>query len=162
VFLPEELLILPTRSEGETESVGRAVGERLFAGSLLLLEGEMGTGKTVFARGVARGLAIRGIIPSPTFTLLRVYEGRLPFYHFDLYRLADEDELLELGVEEYLHGDGVTLVEWAARFEAFFAGPALLVRIGRDGDEARILTISARHSRHKQVLRELKKLFRER
>ncbi len=155
-------LVLYTYSEKETEAVGRAVGERLFAGALLLLEGELGAGKTVFARGVARGLGIKGTISSPTFTLLRAYEGRLPFYHFDLYRLEKEDELMELGIDEYLDGDGVALVEWPGRFDSFFTGPALLVYIERNGDEARLLVMSGRGAGYEEIFHELENLFRER
>lgn len=154
--------ILQTDGESETEAVGRVVGEHLFAGAVLLLEGELGAGKTVFARGVARGLGVTGTVSSPTFTILRVYAGRLPFYHFDLHRLESEEELLELGIEEYLDGDGVTLVEWADRFESFFAGPAILVSIDRNGDESRRLSFSARHHSYEEVILKLNPLLRER
>lgn len=102
-----------TASAEETRSLGRRIGERLQAGDVLALEGDLGAGKTTFSQGVAHGLGIREPIDSPTFTLIKEYEGRIPFYHMDVYRLEDVEE--ELGWDEYFYGEGATLVEWAGR-----------------------------------------------
>ncbi|SDZ91687.1 tRNA threonylcarbamoyladenosine biosynthesis protein TsaE [Desulfuromusa kysingii] len=100
--------------ESQTLKLGETLGRRLQKPTLILLQGDLGTGKSVFARGVARGLGVDPEIPitSPTFTLMNHYQARLDLYHFDLYRLSDPDELIELGFDEYAYGTGVALVEW--------------------------------------------------
>lgn len=107
-----------SRSAAQTESIGRSLAPQLRPGDVLLLYGDLGAGKTVFARGVARGLGVEGPIDSPTFTLLRQHQGRLMLNHFDLYRLADADEFEMAGLAEYAHGDAVALIEWPQRAEA--------------------------------------------
>ncbi len=93
--------------------MGRAVGEAARAGDVYTLVGELGVGKTVFTQGLAEGLGIREPICSPTFTIVQVYEeGRLPLYHFDVYRIGDVEEMEEIGYEDYFYGNGVTLIEW--------------------------------------------------
>ena len=105
-----------TRSVEETREAGRRLADRLRAGDVLLLEGELGTGKSELTRGIAKGLGVRETVTSPSFTILNVYEsGRLPLYHFDWYRLESEEELYELGMDEYLGGDGIAVVEWPGR-----------------------------------------------
>lgn len=128
------------------------MGERLFPGAVLLLDGDLGAGKSVFARGVARALAVSGPVRSPTFTLLNVYEGRWPFYHFDLYRLEDEADLSELGMEEYLDGEGVCAVEWAGRFNTLSEVPSLLIRIVQADEHCREITLAARGPEYNDVL----------
>jgi tRNA threonylcarbamoyladenosine biosynthesis protein TsaE len=119
---------------------------------VLLLEGELGAGKSVFARGVARALGISGAVRSPTFTILNVLEGRWPFYHFDLYRLENEANLSELGMEEYLDGDGVCVVEWAGKFNALSAVPSLLIRIASTGEQCREITLVAGGAEYENVI----------
>jgi tRNA threonylcarbamoyladenosine biosynthesis protein TsaE len=148
-------IILHTLSESDTESLGRSVGERLFPGALVLLDGDLGAGKTVFARGVGRGLGVSGTIGSPTFNILYIYRGRLPFYHFDLYRLEEDEEIFELGLDEYLEGDGVTLVEWAGKFAGYFSSPALTVTLTRQSDNEREVTLSASGSDYVSLLEEI-------
>lgn len=102
------------KNEKETESFGRALAEELKAGDVLALIGDLGTGKTALTRYVAKGLGIDERITSPTFTIVKEYtEGRLPLYHFDVYRVSDADELFNIGIEEYFFGSGVCIVEWA-------------------------------------------------
>ena len=102
------------KNEKETESFGRALAEELKAGDVLALIGDLGTGKTALTRYVAKGLDIDERITSPTFTIVKEYtEGRLPLYHFDVYRVSDADELFNIGIEEYFFGSGVCIVEWA-------------------------------------------------
>jgi len=101
-------------SEKETFELGKSIGEKAQAGEVYTLIGDLGVGKTVFTQGVAAGLGIDEPVNSPTFTILQVYdEGRLPFYHFDVYRIGDESEMDEIGFEEYVYGDGVCFIEWA-------------------------------------------------
>ena len=105
---------IDSNSEKETFELGVKIGEKAKAGEVYTLIGDLGVGKTVFTQGVAAGLGIDEPVNSPTFTILQVYdEGRLPFYHFDVYRIGDEFEMDEIGFEEYVYGDGVCFIEWA-------------------------------------------------
>ena len=109
---------IETYSAQETREAGRRMGLEAGPGQVVTLVGDLGTGKTVFAQGFADGLGIRESVNSPTFTILQVYEeGRIPLYHFDVYRIGDIEEMLEIGWEEYVWADGVCLVEWADMIE---------------------------------------------
>ncbi|MCX7788609.1 MAG: tRNA (adenosine(37)-N6)-threonylcarbamoyltransferase complex ATPase subunit type 1 TsaE [Spirochaetes bacterium] len=103
-----------------TREIGRTLASNLKAGSILLLDGGLGSGKTTFAQGVAEGLGIVEPLLSPTYLYVVPYEGKLPLYHIDLYRVEDEEFLEELGLRELLHGNGVSIVEWWSKFPAFF------------------------------------------
>lgn len=105
-------MVYVTRSEADTMNFAARLAEMLAAGDTVLLNGDLGVGKSVIARGVARGLDIHGPMPSPSFTIMIPYEGREKLYHFDLYRLADPDEYYAAGLDEFVGGDGVALVEW--------------------------------------------------
>lgn len=109
----EETVI--TRSPEETLALGERLGRAARAGDCIALTGDLGAGKTVMAKGIARGLGVADEITSPTFTLMETYEGRLPFYHFDLYRIERAAELDQLFFEEYWEGDGVSVIEWPER-----------------------------------------------
>ena len=104
--------VFATHSAEETFELGRHIGCALCPGDVILLRGDLGAGKSVLARGLARGLGIDCPMPSPTFTLMQPYEGRIPFYHFDLYRLDDPEEFYEAGLEEYAFGNGAAVIEW--------------------------------------------------
>lgn len=107
-------MIIETNSAEETFAFGKKIGMEALPGAVITLSGDLGVGKTVFAQGLAKGLGIDDAITSPTFTIVQVYEeGRLPLYHFDVYRIADPDEMYEIGFEDYFYGQGVTLIEWA-------------------------------------------------
>jgi len=107
-------MIYETFAPEETKEIGRQIGLHAKPGEIYLLSGDLGVGKTVFVQGVAQGLGIKGTVNSPTFTILQVYEeGRLPFYHFDVYRIADVDEMDEIGYEDYFFGSGVCFIEWS-------------------------------------------------
>ncbi|MGN0343657.1 MAG: tRNA (adenosine(37)-N6)-threonylcarbamoyltransferase complex ATPase subunit type 1 TsaE [Lachnospiraceae bacterium] len=111
-------MVYETNSPEETFALARRLGEQAQPGTVYTLTGDLGVGKTVFAQGLARGLGIEESINSPTFTIVQVYEeGRLPFYHFDVYRIGDIEEMDEIGYEDYFYGDGVCLVEWAELIE---------------------------------------------
>ncbi len=109
---------LVTACEEETRRLGRCLGELIEQPLVILLSGDLGAGKTCFSQGLARGLGVPEEVPvsSPSYTLMNPYQGRLELYHFDLYRLSEPDDLLELGMEEYLPGNGVAVVEWADLF----------------------------------------------
>lgn len=131
--------------------MGEALGKRTFSGCFVALFGELGCGKTVFARGIAKALGIEGV-NSPTYTIMNLYEGRLPFYHFDAYRLEDEDELYALGGEEFFFGDGVCVVEWAQRVQGALPEERLDVFLKREGETGRLLTFCPTSPRYEQML----------
>ena len=107
-------MVTETRSPEETYALGEKIGKAAQPGQIYTLTGDLGVGKTVFTQGVAAGLGITEPVSSPTFTIVQVYdEGRLPFYHFDVYRGSDPDELFNIGIDEYFFGEGVCIVEWA-------------------------------------------------
>ena len=126
-----------THSFEETFRLAEHIAKDSKAGEVYTLNGELGAGKTVFAQGFAVGLGIQEPVNSPTFTIMNVYDsGRLPLYHFDLYRLQEEEELYELGMEEYLYGSGVCLIEWASLFPNAFPMPHVNVNIQKtDGED---------------------------
>ncbi|MBQ9910610.1 MAG: tRNA (adenosine(37)-N6)-threonylcarbamoyltransferase complex ATPase subunit type 1 TsaE [Lachnospiraceae bacterium] len=140
--------IYETNSPEETFSVGQYYGENAAPGEVVCLDGSLGVGKTVFVKGFAKGLGIADHVVSPTFTILQVYEGgRLPMYHFDVYRIEDEDEMEEIGHEEFFYGEGVSLVEWAVRIEDLIPEYALRVTIEKDpekGFDYRKITVASK------------------
>lgn len=106
--------IIETFSPEETLELGRKLGKQAQPGEVYTLVGELGVGKTVLTQGIARGLSIEEPVNSPTFTIVQVYEeGRMPFYHFDVYRIGDIEEMDEIGYEDYFYGQGLTMIEWA-------------------------------------------------
>ena len=134
-----------SESEKETYSLGYKMGCCASRGDVYSLDGELGTGKTVFTAGFAKGLAINTPVCSPTFTILQVYEeGRLPLYHFDVYRISDPDEMEEIGFDEYVFGDGVCLIEWGSMIEEILPENTIHIRIEKDldrGFDYRLITI---------------------
>lgn len=144
-----------TKSAAETERIGALLGQNLERGMVVVLTGELGAGKTAFARGVARGLGVRDPVTSPTFTLIQEYTGRLPLYHFDVYRLQEPGELADLGYDEYLEGDGVCLIEWGDLVRELLPPTYLEVHLsGRD--TTRFLTFIPRGGRYEKLVEELK------
>ncbi|HEY8584281.1 MAG TPA: tRNA (adenosine(37)-N6)-threonylcarbamoyltransferase complex ATPase subunit type 1 TsaE [Capillimicrobium sp.] len=134
-------LELQTASAEETEALAAEIAEGLVGGEVILLTGGIGSGKTVFAKGVARGLGIEEIVVSPSFLLQRTYEGRLELDHFDLYRLTEASEVDELGIDEFADAGAVVVVEWADRFEDPLAPPFLRVAmdLGEGEDDRRLV-----------------------
>ena len=131
-----------TRSTDETLELARAVGELLRPGDVVSLVGELGAGKTVFARGVARALGVTDLVVSPTFTIVREYEGRVPLVHVDVYRIDAVQELHDLGFEEVVRDDAVTLVEWGDKIEGLLPGDRLDIRLAPGGaDDERVVEI---------------------
>lgn len=121
---------IETNSPEETFEVGRKLGQTAKPGEIYMLNGDLGVGKTVFTQGVAAGLGITEHINSPTFTIVQVYEsGRLPFYHFDVYRIGDVEEMDEIGYEDYFFGNGLCIVEWAERIKELIPAEAKQITI---------------------------------
>lgn len=137
--------------------LGRRLGRLLAPGDFLALTGELGAGKTQFAKGIALGLEVDPGTPvtSPTYTILNIYQGRLPLYHFDLYRLEDGEEVVALGFEEYFYASGVCVVEWAERLGEEAPGELLAVSLAHDGDDRRAVTFEAAGTRAQVLLEEL-------
>lgn len=130
-----------TNSPEETEAVGQALGAVLKPGTVLAYEGDLGAGKTAFTRGLARGLGASDRVTSPTYTIVNEYlSGRLPLFHFDMYRLESADDLWDIGWEDYLERGGVCAVEWSENV-ADAMGSAILVRIEKTGEQTRRITI---------------------
>ena len=135
-------------SHADTYALGKRIGEAAKKGTVLALIGDLGVGKTVFTKGVAEGLNITEPVNSPTFTIVQVYEtGRLPFYHFDVYRIGDPEEMDEIGYEDYFYGDGVSMVEWADLIRPLLPDETITVRIEKDLDKGfdyRLITIEGK------------------
>lgn len=126
-------MIIETRSAGETYELGMRVGEQAKPGQVYTLIGDLGVGKTVFTQGLAKGLGIEEPISSPTFTIVQVYEeGKLPFYHFDVYRIGDISEMDEVGYEDYVYGEGVSLIEWANLIEEILPRQRVEITMEKD------------------------------
>ena len=126
-------MIIETNSEKETYAFGLELGKKAHAGQVYTLVGDLGVGKTVFTKGLARGLDILEPVSSPTFTIVQVYEeGRLPFYHFDVYRIGDVEEMDEIVYEDYIYGDGVSLIEWANLIEEILPEHYTEIKIEKD------------------------------
>lgn len=140
----KEMIIYETQSEKETFEIGHQLAENSKSGDIYCLLGDLGVGKTVFSKGFAIGLGITEAITSPTFTIVQVYEAEKPLYHFDMYRIEDEDELEMIGYEDYFYGKGVCLVEWANNVEDVIPENAKWITIEKDlekGFDYRKITI---------------------
>lgn len=134
----EDFRSLSIRNEEETRAFGHQLANQLKPGSVVALIGDLGTGKTTLSKYIAEGLGITEVVTSPTFTIVQEYHtGRLPLYHFDVYRIGDISEMEELGYEEYFFGDGVSLVEWADIIQELLPEEARIIRIeyGREPEE---------------------------
>ena len=128
-------------SPAQTQELGEQLGSRLGPGAVVACMGELGAGKTCFLQGLCRGLGVAGDVTSPTFVLVNEYRGRLPVHHLDAYRADSLTELVDLGIEEMLHGDGVTVIEWADKVRPLLPVHAITVTITGLGDEPRRIVI---------------------
>lgn len=141
-------MIIETNNAKETFELGVQIGQKAKAGDVYTLVGDLGVGKTVFTQGMAKGLEIDEPISSPTFTIVQVYdEGRLPFYHFDVYRIGDVEEMEEIGYEDYIYGQGVSLIEWSNLIEEILPKKRQEIIIEKDlekGFDYRKITIMER------------------
>lgn len=130
-----------SNSEAETLEIGRSLADKLRAGSVVALFGELGAGKTAFVRGLASGLGLKSRVTSPTFTIVNEYDGALPLFHFDMYRLKNADELFEIGWDDYLLRGGIIAVEWSENAGNYLPEDAVRVRIQKTGDMGRTIDI---------------------
>ncbi|SEI75429.1 tRNA threonylcarbamoyladenosine biosynthesis protein TsaE [Lachnospiraceae bacterium A10] len=140
-----EDMIIETNSPEETKELGRKIGQEAKPGDVYALLGDLGVGKTIFTKGVAEGLGITEPINSPTFTIVQEYEeGRMPFYHFDVYRIGDVEEMDEIGFDDYVYGEGMCLIEWANLIEEILPDHVKTITIEKDlekGFDYRRITI---------------------
>ena len=141
-------MIIETNSAEETYRLGKQMGEKAGAGEIYCLDGDLGTGKTVFTQGFAAGLGVEGPVNSPTFTILQQYDsGRLPLYHFDVYRIGDVEEMDEIGYEECFYGEGVTLIKWSSLIREILPDQVIRITIEKDlekGFDYRRITVEGK------------------
>ena len=129
-------MVMESYSAEETFRLGEMTGAKLKPGTVICLDGDLGAGKTVFVKGVAKGLGVTDTVCSPTFTILQEYrDGRMPLYHFDVYRIEDPEEMYEIGFDDYLYGEGVCLIEWAKNVAELIPEGALKITITKDLDK---------------------------
>jgi tRNA threonylcarbamoyladenosine biosynthesis protein TsaE len=139
---------------GDTQALGEQLGRLLDAGDVVCLYGELGSGKTVLSKGIATGLGVShaGAVRSPSFVLIRHYQGRVPVYHADLYRLDGPTDVAEIGLRELLGGDGVAVIEWADKLEALLPSERLDITLAHQTEEVRLITINPRGARYCQLV----------
>jgi len=143
-----------TRHENETKALGKLLAEKLDKGDVITLDGDLGAGKTTFTKGLAEGLGVKRTVNSPTFTIIKEYEGEsFPFYHMDVYRLENSDE--DIGFDEYFNSDGVTVVEWATFIEEFLPDQLLKINISKEDESSRLFEISPMTSRLEKACEEI-------
>lgn len=140
----------------DTEQVGKIIAHCLEAGTVLCLDGDLGVGKTAITQFIAREFGVKDYITSPTFTIIKEYEGRLPFYHMDVYRIDSEEDMYDLGYEEYIYSEGVTIIEWSNKIEDILPDERINIEIQRLNDTSRIMTIDGRGRVFEKIAEELK------
>ncbi|GAB6179601.1 tRNA (adenosine(37)-N6)-threonylcarbamoyltransferase complex ATPase subunit type 1 TsaE [Desulfotomaculum defluvii] len=151
---------IKTSTPEETKQLGEKLATLLIPGDVICLNGDLGAGKTAFSQGVARGLGVSGAVTSPTFTLINEYEGRLPLYHFDVYRLSGPEDMEDLGYEDYFYGQGVCLIEWAEKVKEVLPRELLNINLFRESnaESVRNICFEPVGKRYQQLVEELKKL----
>lgn len=153
--------VFTSQNEGDTIILGRCLGSLLTPGCVVGLTGELGAGKTYFVKGIAYGInkIAANEVTSPTFTILQEYEGRIPLYHFDAYRLSGPDDLEAIGFYEYVYGKGVSIIEWADRIGSAFPDQYLLINIEATDIYERVFTFQAYGLEYMEIIRNLKKVL---
>ena len=148
-------MLLHSKSVIETIRIGKHIGGFLSAGDMVVLVGELGTGKTQFIKGLAAGVGVGNptYVSSPSFTLINEYTGRIPFYHIDLFRLKTEKEAEELGLEEYWGGEGITAIEWADKIPSLLPKELLWIQICYTGKQTRSIEIISKGKRYEELLK---------
>ncbi|MEN6521849.1 MAG: tRNA (adenosine(37)-N6)-threonylcarbamoyltransferase complex ATPase subunit type 1 TsaE [Armatimonadota bacterium] len=141
-----------TDNAEETMAFGEALGSRLGSGDVIALYGDLGAGKTTMTKGIALGAGVDAEIHSPTFTLIHEHAGRVPFYHVDLYRLTGDEDIEFLGLEEYLYGDGIVVIEWADRAPKLLPAERIEINLGYTDDDRREIRIGATSERLNEII----------
>lgn len=138
------MINIETQSFEETVEFGRKLGSILKPGDVICLSGDLGTGKTALTNGIAKALGINSYITSPTFTLVNEYQGKYPLYHFDVYRISDPDEMFDIGFDEYINGEGITIIEWGELIKEILPGEIITVNITKNlqkGLDIRVISV---------------------
>lgn len=152
------MIKITTNNTEETKVLGYKLGKLLIGGDVVCLVGDLGAGKTTLTQSIAKGLDVSEYVTSPTFTLINEYEGRYPVYHFDVYRINDIDEMYDIGYEEYIYSEGVTLIEWANIIKDILPDDRLNIEITRGNkNDKREIVIEGKGSRGKEIVKELNK-----
>ncbi len=144
---------ITSKNPVETMELAKRLAALLKPQDVITLEGDLGAGKTTFTKGLAEGLHIKKTVNSPTFTIIKEYNGALPLYHMDVYRLEDSDE--DLGFDEYFEGDGVTVVEWAHLIEEQLPKDKLMIRLRHGANDTRLITLMPQGARYEELCKEL-------
>ena len=139
----------------DTEKLGRIIAKCAEKGTVICLDGELGAGKTSLARFIAKELGVKDYIVSPTFTIIKEYEGRLPFYHMDVYRIDSEDDMYDLGYDEYIYSEGVTVIEWSKLIEGILPEERIKIEIKRINDTKREINIDGKGFIFEKLVSEL-------
>lgn len=147
-----------TKSPEETKKLGKKLGKLTKPGDLLAFYGELGAGKTCFIQGISQGLKVKDYVTSPSFTIINEYKGKIPIFHFDLFRLNHAEEILELNYMEYFYGEGLTVIEWAEKIEAFLPQEHLKIDIKFKDHSQRIISLISQGDRFNRFLKELSKI----
>ncbi|MDK2807062.1 MAG: tRNA threonylcarbamoyladenosine biosynthesis protein TsaE [Thermoanaerobacterium sp.] len=146
-----------TKSPNETEKIGFKLGNLLKRGSIVLISGELGVGKTVFTKGIAKGMGIDDYVTSPTFMIVNEHLGDIPLYHFDVYRIDDYTELYDIGYEEYFYGDGVCVIEWPEKIKPLIPKENIFIRMNMgDTFDERTIEIVSNGEKYDEVVKEMK------
>ncbi|PGR96452.1 tRNA (adenosine(37)-N6)-threonylcarbamoyltransferase complex ATPase subunit type 1 TsaE [Bacillus pseudomycoides] len=144
---------ITTTSSKETQNLSERLGQLVREQDVLVLEGDLGAGKTTFTKGLAKGLGVKRVVNSPTFNIIKEYKGRLPLYHMDVYRLAESEE--DLGFDEYFYGEGITVVEWAHLIESFLPNEKLKISLFHTSDDTRKIVLEPSGERYIRLCEEL-------
>jgi len=140
----------------ETEKVGKIISQHLEKGTVICLDGDLGVGKTALTQFIAKGFGVKEYITSPTFTIIKEYQGLLPFYHMDVYRIESEDDMYDLGYDEYIYSEGVTVIEWSEKIERILPENRINIKIQRLDDSRRTLFIDGKGLVYEKITEELK------
>jgi len=151
-------LTIITKSPEETKNLGKEISKIIKPGDLLAFYGELGAGKTCFIQGISLGLEVKDYVTSPSFTIINEYQGKIPIYHFDLFRFDNAEEILELGYEEYFYGEGLIVIEWAEKIERFLPKEHLKIDIKFKDCYERTISFISQGDRFDKFLKELSKI----
>jgi len=151
-------LTIITKNPEETKNLGKEISKIIKPGDLLAFYGELGAGKTCFIQGISLGLEVKDYVTSPSFTIINEYQGKIPIYHFDLFRFDNAEEILELGYEEYFYGEGLIVIEWAEKIEQFLPKEHLKIDIKFKDCYERTISFISQGDRFDKFLKELSKI----
>jgi len=151
-------LTIITKSPEETKNLGKEVSKLVKPGDILAFHGELGAGKTCFIQGISQGLKVKDYVTSPSFTIINEYQGKIPIYHFDLFRLNNAEEILELGYKEYFYGEGLTVIEWAEKIEQLLPKEYLKIEIKFKDRYQRTISFIPQGDRFNKFLEELNRI----